>query len=560
MRSHRATPVLLAALAVTVPASIAGSVGTASAEGAAMPAPTVTSTDYPDDSAWHGGVGIYGDFTIDDPSDRAVRYEVTIDGRRFLHLPTQNGEPVTVAIAPYRSGPFIISVGAIGPEGENGPRTDYWSRANAGSAPKAWWKLDEPAGTRTLAAQTREGEEPVTARAIGRFATGAEGQSGTAARLSGGRAQTPTPVDTTKSFTISAWARPTAEGDSVVAAATGHRRNAFSLQSRDGHWAFVQSAADSRGAATTQAVAEQPVYADTWAHLTGSYDATQKRLRLWVNGILASDVAAGDTAWDAQRFLRIGAGVHPQAHAFRGDVDEVRVLDRIIVPDEAAALPRLPKQTRARWKFNTDGSDDSAFGNDMTLRGGAAIDPGAGFDEWGSPAGLMLDGTGAYAEAAGPVIRTDRSFTVTAWANPGQATSATSTLLSLPGDNANRFALRYQPETGWQLAVADSDSADASTTVARQWTLPGEWAHIAVVYDAPTRTVILYANGIPAERTGVGAFNAEGALQIGRSAIGEPEYWRGAVDDVWAIQGALSPEQVSMLYAPFEFETSDWPA
>jgi hypothetical protein len=70
----------------------------------------------------------------------------------------------------------------------------------------------------------------------------------------------------------------------------------------------------------------------------------------------------------------------------------------------------------------------------------------------------------------------------------------------------------------------------------------------------------LYVNGRSGERTGVGAFDATGAFQVGRSAIGEPEYWTGAVDDVWAIQGALSPEQVSTLRAPFEFDTEDWPA
>ncbi len=103
---------------------------------------------------------------------------------------------------------------------------------NAGSAPKARWKLDEPAGTRLLAAETREGEEPVTARAIGRFATGVEGQSGTAARLSGGRAQTRTPVDTSKSFTLTAWAKPSADGDSVVIAATGRFGGTRSRSSR----------------------------------------------------------------------------------------------------------------------------------------------------------------------------------------------------------------------------------------------------------------------------------------------------------------------------------------
>ncbi|MES9543747.1 MULTISPECIES: LamG domain-containing protein [unclassified Actinomadura] len=565
MRPRRTIPVLLAALAVTVPASIAGSAGTALAQ-ASIPAPTVTSADYPDDDAWHDGVGIYGEFTIDDPSDQAARYSVSITGQPGLDLATRDGAPVTVAIAPHRSGPVYLTVQSFGPAGENSPTTDYLFLVKAGSAPKAHWKLDEPAGARQFTAEAREGDDPAVAQAAGTVSAGAEGQLGTAAHLDGGHADAAALVDTAKSFTVSAWARPATDGDSVVVAATGEEKNAFSLQSRGGHWAFVKSDADARGAAIRQAVAEQPVYPGTWAHLTGSYDATQKRLRLYVNGALASDVASGDPAWSAQGPLRLGAGVRPRAHPFLGDLDEVRVYDRIIVPAEAAALPKLPKKVHGRWKFNVDGDDDSALGNDMALRGGAAIDPNAGFYGWASPAGLRLDGTAAYAETSGPVIRTDRSFTVSTWVNTEQMPTRASTLLSLPGRNINRFALRFVPgdEPGahtWQSAMADSDAADAKVTVATHTVSSRWWDHLAVVYDAPTRTMTLYVNGEPQEngsiKGGVGAFDAGGPLQVGRSALGDPEYWPGAVDDVWAFQGALAQQDIATLAGGAELETPD---
>ncbi|TDD70886.1 LamG domain-containing protein [Actinomadura darangshiensis] len=554
MRPRRTIPVLLTALAVAAPMSIAGSMGAALAE-VVLPAPTVASADYPADASWHGGVGVYGDFTFDDPSDQAVQYSVNISGQPGLNLPTQDGAPVTVPIAPYRGGPVILDVQSLGPAGEVSPRTTYEFRVWTGNGAKAHWRLDEPTGARELAAETPEGDEPVTARAVGRVATGAEGQLGTGARLTGGHADSAPLVDTSKSFTVSAWARPTSERDSVVVAATGRRKNAFSLRSRDGHWAFVKSDADSRGAATTQAVAEQPVYPGTWAHLIGSYDATQKRLRLYVNGTLASDVASGESAWNAQGRLRIGAGVRPHAHPFRGGLDEVRVYDRIIVPKEAAELQTVPAHVRGRWKFDVDGADDSTFGNAMALRGGAAVDPAAGAD-WSSPAGLMLTGTGAYAETAGPVIRTDRSFTLSVWVDTERLPAKAATLLSLPGEKVNRLALRFQPgsEPGryaWQAAMADSDSPDAKVTVAEHTGVSGSWDHLAVVYDGPTRTMTLYVNEQPDEgrsvKTEVGAFGAKGALQVGRSAIGDPEYWPGPVDDVWAFQGALTWQQISGL-------------
>ncbi|TDD38535.1 LamG domain-containing protein [Actinomadura sp. KC06] len=565
MRPRRTIQVLLAAFAVAVPTAVAGSAGVAAAESRTLiPAPTVTSTDYPDDDAWHGTVGQYGNFTFEDPSKQAARYVYTINGSRYTEVPTEAGAPVTVPIAPERSGPNILEVGSFGPNGENGPRTTYVFRVKAGTAAKARWKLDEPAGARRLAAETREGEGPVAAWTVGRVTTGADGQLGTAASFTGGQAVTRPVVDTTKSFSMSAWARPARDGDSVVIAATGRLSNAFALQSRGGHWAFVMTGSDSRGAATAQAVAERPVYRGTWAHLVGSYDATKKRLRLYVNGALASDAPAGDSAWNARGPLRIGAGAG--RGAFHGDLDEVRVFDRMIVADEAAELPKVPKRVHGRWKFNADGADDSTFGNHMALRGGAVIDPNAGFP-WTSPAGLMLNGTGAHAEAAGPVIRTDRSFTIAAHANTEQAPAKAVTLLSLSGENVNRFAVRFLPtdEPGWgrwQLVMADDDTAGARTSVAEQTTYAGWWDHIAVVYDAPTRTMRLYVNGDLDEsrsvKHDVGAFDAKGALQVGRSAIGDPEHWTGAVDDVWAFQGALTWEQLAMLNGGMEIDTMEW--
>ncbi|WP_165966757.1 LamG domain-containing protein [Actinomadura sp. 7K507] len=564
MRPRQAIQVLLAAFALAAPMVIAGNAGAAWAQ-VVLPAPEVTSADYPDDGTWHDGLGEYGDFTFADPSGQAVRYEVSVNGERQYDLPTQDGAPVTVPIAPQRSGPNILYVQSFGPAGENSPGTTYEFRVNAGTAPKAHWKLDEPAGAGRLAAETREGEDPVTARVVGQVATGASGRLGTAARFTGGFAFARPQVDTSESFTMTAWAKPSRDGDSVVIAATGSRRNAFALQSLGGHWAFVKSASDSLDAATAQAAAEQPVHPGVWNHLAGVYDATLDRLRLYVNGTLASDADAGDPAWNAEGSLRIGTGARPRTHEFHGDLDEVGVYDRMIVPGEAAELPRVPKWVHGRWKYNTDGADDSAFGNDMTLRGGAAIDPGAGFRGWASPAGLLLDGAGAYAETAGPVFRSDDSFTVSTWVNTEQRPAGAATLLSLPGENANRFAVRSQPGTepgfGWQLVMADADDPGARTTVAEHTGSTRSWDHVAVVYDGPARTMSLYVNG-QVEAAGsvkhdVGAFDARGALQVGRSAIGAPEYWQGAVDDVWAFQGALSQAQVAMLGSGVELETME---
>lgn len=558
MRPRRKTMAAIAALATAVPVSVMGNTGAAWAgETVALPAPTVSSTDYPDDGNIYDGVGVYGDFVIDDPSDRAVRYRVSVNGSFLREITTTDGAPVTFSLAPGRSGPNWLEAQSFGPEGENGPRSTHWFQVRTGSAAKAHWKLDEPPESRTFTGDPREDGVPTIARARGRVSAGAGGQLGTAARFGGGYAVAEPVVDTSRSFTMVAWAKPSRTGDSVVLAQTGRRADAFSLEARGGHWAFVRTDADSASATTTMASAAEAIYPDTWAHLVGSYDATQKRLRLYVNGTLAADVASGDGAWNAGRELRIGAGVTTHGRhgdVFHGLLDDVRVFDRIIVRDEVPKLWKVPAELRGHWRFNTDGTDVTGNGHDAALRDGAAISPDAGA-RWASVAGLTLNGTGAHAETSGPPIRTDESFSITAWVDTESLPDRPATLLSLPGEHVNRFALRWAPNADgrwrWQLSMADSDSADARVTVAEHSRIDRWWDHIGLVYDAPTRTMSLYVNG-DVERSssgssvqsGVLAWHGTGGLQIGRSALGDPEFWAGHLDDVRAFRGSLNKDDI----------------
>lgn len=142
----------------------------------------------------------------------------------------------------------------------------------------------------------------------------------------------------------------------------------------------------------------------------------------------------------------------------------------------------------------------------------------------------------------------------------------------------NAFALRYVPgadptqQGGWQVTMRNSDNAAAPPlTAAHSGFSPGEWSHLAVVYDALRDRVSLYVNG-QLEQTADGVsqedqvlgFKAEGngGLQVGRTKFGAPdgtEYWTDAIDDIWAYQGALTTEQIQMLAGGVELPTKDGP-
>ncbi|WP_344905477.1 LamG-like jellyroll fold domain-containing protein [Actinomadura meridiana] len=538
--------------------------------------PAITSVDYPADDGWHGGVGEAGTFTISDSEGVADRYVITLNNEPVTTLHTTAGAPQPAQIAPTRSGPNILTVQALAPSNQNGPVVSYEFNANTGSEPVAWFKLDEPAGATTLQAVTREGEPAVSASAQGGLTTGTVGQVGQAVQLDGttGHASTSIPlIDTSKSFAVSAWVRlDNPDGRTrTLLSQDGENRSGFFLKYEPAtqKWALSMVGPENSGTDSYQAYSQQQAKLNSWTHLVGVYDQITRRLRVYVNGEpgpLGQEVPA---AWNATGGFQIGRSkwFGQQADHWPGQIDDVRVYDRIIGDREAEEMVTQHPVLKARWGLNQDsGADPFPVGAPgLVLHNGAVIDPTAGFKSV-SAGGLLLGAEKAFAETATPPVWTDDSFTVAGWVrNVGRPQQA-ATIFSQPGANANAFVLRYMPgedptEQGvWQAVIQNSDSSSSEPRVASNpYFVVGDWVHLTVVYDALRDRVSLYVNGrldqtaggISQEDQAI-AFKAEGngGLQVGRNKLGAAdgtEFWPDAVDDVWVYQGALTQQQVANL-------------
>ncbi|MFR9725218.1 LamG domain-containing protein [Streptomyces sp. MS19] len=155
--------------------------------------------------------------------------------------------------------------GATGPD-RSRPDEAAGASATPAAVPARWANL---AGTATL---------------------GAPGTTGTALHLDGATgyaATTAAVVDTSRSFTVSAWARLDAEPgqDAVVVTQTGRRQAGFELSwsAADGGWSFAQYDGEGAGARVTQPDG-QAAAKDTWTHLVGVHDAYAGTLTLYVDG------------------------------------------------------------------------------------------------------------------------------------------------------------------------------------------------------------------------------------------------------------------------------------
>lgn len=189
--------------------------------------------------------------------------------------------------------------------------------------------------------------------------------------------------------------------------------------------------------------------------------------------------------------------------------------------------------------------DLSGHGANGVLSGGASIVA----DHGGA---VAINGSGAVSSAT-PRIRTDRSFTVSAWvrAEPGAGTMAA---LSRLGGFATACSLRYKTAAGtWSFAMATADdpSAAQDEAVASIPSPLGTWTYVTGVYDSVAGTLTIYIDGqVAGTARHVKTWPAGGPFVVGRDqANGNPvDQLTGAVGGVEVYDYALDAQEILLAY------------
>ncbi|MEU3275791.1 LamG domain-containing protein [Streptomyces antibioticus] len=544
--------------------------------------PLVLSKQYPSDTVYHDGVGTYGTFSITpNPNDSipdtdVVKYQYSFNGAAMTTLtPSKPGGPVSVQWMPTRAGRQVLEVVAID-KAAHASSTLYDFLVSEGKPVVAQWNLADPAGD--TEAHDEGGQFSATAGTAVTF--GAEGPGGKvdkAARFDGSPESyldtSETVLDTSKSFSVSAWVRPASlDRNMAVVSQDGTGEPGFTLgyDASAGTWKFSVPVDDVDTLGEWKAVSTgvTPVK-DQWVLLTGVYDAQKAggpQLQLYVNKDLKGSSARRST-WKSYGPLQIGRSTAKSGYRdhFTGDLAEVRVFDRVLPSTQVAELMTVKPLRKGYWQLDdaTGGvSAETGGGQALTLAGNASIyrpaDPLFDTAALVGDGNLVLDGDGDYASTATAPVTGATSFTVTVRA---QLTSLdpekSQTVLSLPGANANRLQVRYQAATGqWELAVAKTDvAAPEIVTFTDDQALPdtgGSGQHLAVVYDAFANSLRLYVEGqlvAGAYGKDTTLWSATGGLQVGRSLRGASEYFAGAIDEVRVYSGAADAIAVQQMAA-----------
>jgi subtilisin-like proprotein convertase family protein len=445
--------------------------------------------------------------------------------------------------------------------------------------PRATWKLDE--GTGTVATDTlNQGHNATLTQGASWITPGRK--DGAALHLDGaaGHAYTAGPVvRTDASFTVGAWVRlERDDGWFAVASQDGKYDSAFSLKYSvyPRGWAFEVNPDDLAGAnprPPVAAISNMRAQLGVWTHLAGVYDHAAGQLRLYVNGVLVG-TAAYRSDHGADGAFQIGRGRNDGFPVWwwPGDVDEVRVVDEALSAASIKVSMSSTDQRAAQGRWDFDESSGPALdstpsnGNTAVLIGGAtraAGKRGNGLHLTGDPDGTG-PAVGAHAYAAGPIVRTDGTFTAAAWVKLDNL-DRTAVAVSQDGEWDSGFSLRYDGGTRqWAFVMSVADGAGTDPVVAVRSTATvkaGAWTHLAGIYDAAKGELRLYVNVVIAGTTAYrGAWNATRSLQFGRGRTDgmESDWWLGDIDEVRLISTAMAGEQVRALLTSAPFGPGGW--
>jgi protocatechuate 3,4-dioxygenase beta subunit len=352
----------------------------------------VTSTDYLPNEP-RGGVGIGGEFKISPPTVRpheVVAYAWTLDSGVLLDSQTVPASTTDYSgkitgLKPSHDGITTLRVWSKDHAGRYSANPKiYTFHVRAGSGPAAEWTFDEADGTATATDISQHGNTATLGGGATR--TAGRGNTGRALALNGtsGFAATAGPVTyphpdtnavttvrTDSSFTVTARVRLTSAsgvtGQRVAVAVNGSRTSALALgySGTDNRWRFSMAGTDADNPAIAQVLSNAAPTAGKWTHLAATYNASTKKLTLYVNGVAQTATATLTGGFHAAGGVAIGKRKWNGADdgLLSGAVDDVRLYSFVETAAKLAelALPLQPAVTMP------DGAEATAGGTVRVL-------------------------------------------------------------------------------------------------------------------------------------------------------------------------------------------------
>jgi hypothetical protein len=284
-----------------------------------------------------------------------------------------------------------------------------------------------------------------------------------------------------------------------------------------------------------------------WHHVVAVRDEAASLLRLYIDGEsvgTATDTTTGSLQNNDD--ISVGnSGVSYTSNDFTGDIDEIRLYDRLLTDAEVAELYAWAPGPVGYWNFDEqaagDGNvvaDNSGGGNGGTLDDAnvSGMDCGAP-GKYGSA--CAFDGADDHINVAG-LFGSPRNITVSGWFN--LETNQQGELISVGNTvairvNANNTTLRgfYYDGSSWQ-----------GTDQTQTYHGTG-WHHVAYTINDLTDFQELYLDGVrvaTSTHAGSPTYNQGADTTIGKHATLGSGFWDGLLDEVRVYNYVRSSQQI----------------
>jgi hypothetical protein len=366
-------------------------------------------------------------------------------------------------------------------------------------------------------------------------------------------------VATNASFSVSAWVYMTnLFGHRGIVSQDGQAASGFMLKYDPSvaRFVFMMPSTDINNPAVVQASSTTAVSTDTWYHLAGVYDDPNNQLRIYLNGSLQGTVTR-TANWSATGAVAVGRTKWNGSNAdfLAGRIDEVRLWSGVISQAGVTELAQgVTSGPMLSYPFSegtgTTTQDVSGTANLGTLTNGATW--GAGPSGHGNAA--AFNGSNNSVEGTRSAVRTDQSFTVSAWVFP-TAFGIPRTAVSQDATSISGFYLGYSSGINkWVFSMHTADITGSPLARATSNLAPSlnAWVHLTGVFDDAADQVRLYLNGTLQTTTATFTSNwlASGAVAVGRAKWNgaNTDWWAGRIDGVQIFSRTLTSAEAGYVY------------
>lgn len=282
--------------------------------------------------------------------------------------------------------------------------------------------------------------------------------------------------------------------------------------------------------------------------ITSGYYTPEKIDYLWATNGFANCTV------EQQHADQTNYSISAQADCWPGAIHVVCTPDTGEISDHAPLIGTIKGGPELEWRLS-DGTGQSAADASGTGNLGTLSSSGVSWNATGTTAhggSATFDGTAGQIAAAGPVVDTSTSFTVSTWAYVPVG-APTGAALSEDRTNISGFILWYNAaDDTWRFGMPRSDSTgwNIDEIIPTSKAATGVWTQLTATYDSQAGTETLYVNGTAVGSAAHSATaGASGPFVAGRDQVDARAnaYWTGGLQDVEAFDYALAPAEVQSL-------------